>query len=173
MAKIKPYHPFIKDPFTGMIYPNQELFRKEGFIGCFNSAGETDIDNLPASEVARIFPSGVPEAAKIDREAKGTATVLEGAPGIEMEVGVVVSNLERLYAEGKITREYLLSLTGGVPQEKFVNLQEDLEKLAKTIESQPKQEEKVEEPKKAPAKKGTTKKTATKKEDADLEGFDI
>lgn len=173
MAKIKPYHPFIKDPFTGMIYPNQEIFRKEGFIGCFNSAGETDIDNLPASEVARIFPSGVPEAAKVDNEAKGAATVLEGAPGIEMEVGVVTSNLERLYAEGKITREYLLKLTGGVPQEKFVNLQEDLEKLAKVIESQPKQEEKVEEPKKAPAKKGTTKKTAAKKEDADLEGFDI
>lgn len=126
MNNIKPFHPYVKDPNNGAVYPNQEMFIHPGFIGCYNLSGTTDLDELTEREQLAIFPGGIPSRiAEANRALVGRVeNKVKNREGlIGMEVQVVTENLERLYAEGTIKRDYLLQLAGGVPQETFVVLQ--------------------------------------------------
>lgn len=151
MSTNKDFYPYIKDPSTGVVYPNTGLFRKSNFIGCFTADGIEDISRVSQIELNRIFPEGVPEriktmnAAEIARRNDAPADL---APGIEMEKSVVIKNLERLFADGVITREYLLGLAGGVESEKFVAMQD---KVSTVLENVNKEEAKTKAAKEAEA----------------------
>lgn len=149
-ALLKDYHPYVKDPNTGMVFPNTETFRQPNFIGCFTTTGVTDLNELTEIEKQKLFPNGVPDRIKTENEvAVARASEPQLAPGIELEKGVVINNLERLYAAGAITREYLLTLAGGVEQEKFVTLQAQVNAVIKQVDAD---EEKVKAEAEAKAK---------------------
>ena len=189
----KAVYPLLKDPKTGAIYPNSAPFTNyEGLVGCFNTEGVTDPDKLSAEERQTLWPTGVPEsvteAARKQKEAEDAKLSELPIAGVKMEATVVKTNLERLFAEGAITRKYLLELAGGVTNEDFLELErqaqaaideltkiksseEHLEAEAKKAEAEAKKakeeakkaEAKAEEAKKAKEKKAPAKKTATKK----------
>lgn len=135
----KTHHPFLKDPQTGQVYPNQAMFQGRGFLGCYTISGETDLTKVSESDLARTFPNGVPARIKsLDEEVrqKAVASASEKTSALELSLPEVTRNLEKYFAEGAITRDYLLALAGGVPQEQLVEIQTQVEALTKEIHAE-------------------------------------
>lgn len=128
----KASYPLLKHKHTLDVYPNSPPFSEyPDMVGCFTPDGKTDFNSLTAVEIQNVFPDGVPtvikEGAKKIAEAAEEAAANPEVTGLSLEASVVTTNLERMYASGEITRDYLMKLTGTVPLEDFQDLRQKME----------------------------------------------